>query len=222
MSDVIALSREGNVFVAKIERGENLFNRSLLDALQQILDRVEGTEGPAALVLTGSGKFFSTGLDLAWLSGDGQSEGGTFLADVEVMLGRLLAFSMPTVAAINGHAFGIGAMLGLACDFRVMRADRGYFCLPEIDLPGPVTPALMELLKLRITPSVLRELLLTGQRFGGNAALERGLVDGVASEAELLPAAIERAALLEGKHRPTYAALKRGMNAAALCALNPQ
>ncbi len=216
MTKPIEFSREESVFVACMQRGENQFNRELLDALSGILDEVEASDEPAALVITGSGKFFSTGLDLVWLGGDGQAQGGAFIAAIERMFGRLLAFPVPLVAAINGHAFGIGAMLGLACDFRVMRDDRGFFCLPEIDLGAPVTPRLLAFLQARVEPRVLRELLLTGVRHGGAAALERGLVDEVAGEADVLPAAMARAAFLAGKHRDTYAAMKRGLNAEAL------
>ncbi len=66
MEDPIGLSREGDVFVACLQRGENLFNGELLAALLRMLDEVEASEGPAALVIAGTGKFFSTGLDLPW------------------------------------------------------------------------------------------------------------------------------------------------------------
>src|SRR5512144_990919 len=105
--------------------GENRFNRPFVDDLNAALDTVEASSGPAALVTTGGAeKFYSNGLDLAWLAGDGQSEGAAFVSDVIRFLGRLMAFTVPTVAAVNGHAFAAGAMMALAHDFRVMRADR--------------------------------------------------------------------------------------------------
>src|SRR6186997_444527 len=132
MSDV-DLRREGAVFVLTMNAGENRFNRPFLTALNEALDTVEASDGPAALVTTGgTEKFYSNGLDLAWLAGDGQREGAAFVGDVMRFLGRLMAFTVPTVAAMNGHAFAAGAMMALAHDFRVMRSDRGFMCLNEI------------------------------------------------------------------------------------------
>jgi enoyl-CoA hydratase/carnithine racemase len=146
----------------------NRFNRSFLNELNDALDTVEASAGPAALVTTGgTEKFYSNGLDLAWIAGDGQSEGGAFVGDVMRFLGRLMAFPVPTVAAINGHAFAAGAMMALAHDFRVMRADRGFLCLNEIDIHIPLAPGMSALVKNRLPATTLRDMVLTGMRIGG-------------------------------------------------------
>lgn len=217
---MIDLRREGSVFVLTMQSGENRFNRPFLDELNRALDEVERSAGPAALVTTGGAeKFYSNGLDLAWLSGDGQSEGGTFIADAIRFLARVLAFPMPTVAAINGHAFAAGAMLALAHDFRLMRADRGFFCLPEIDIGLPLAPGMTALIKTRLSGSVLRDAVLTGARIGGEEAAARAIVDEAAPAGEVLPRAVHRAAALAEKNREIYGALKRGLYADALAVM---
>ena len=80
------------------------------------------------------------------------------------LFARLLAFPAYTVAALNGHTFAAGAMLALACDDRVMRTDRGYFCLPEADIGLPFTDGMAALILARLDHVAAREAMLTGRR----------------------------------------------------------
>ena len=211
---LVDLRRDGDVFVLTMRAGENRFNRTFVNAFNEALDAVEAATAPAALVTVGEDKFYSNGLDLAWMAGDGQSEGGAFVGDVMRLLGRVLTFTVPTVAAINGHAFAAGGMLALAHDFRVMRADRGFFCLPEVDINIPLAPGMTALIASRLSPIVLRDAVLTGARIGGVDAAAQQIVDEAVGAADVLPRAIARAAALAGKDRATYGALKRSMYAA--------
>jgi len=214
MAANLELRREGQVFILDMRSGENRFNQDFVDAFNRALDTVEASSGPAALVTIGSEKFYSNGLDLDWMASAGS--GGDFLASVLRLLGRILGFPVPTVAAINGHAFAAGAMLALAHDFRAMRADRGFFCLPEVDINLPLAPGMTALIACRLAPTVLRDLVLTGVRLGGMEAKQQGIVDEALSLDALLPWAVARAEQLAGKQRPIYAALKRGMYREAL------
>jgi enoyl-CoA hydratase/carnithine racemase len=181
---------------------------------------VERSTGPAALVTVGGEeKFYSNGLDLGWLMGDGIKEWKNFIAKVLKFLGRVMAFPIPTVAAINGHAFAAGAMLALAHDFRVMRADRGFFCLPEVDIKIPLAPGMRALIQSRLTPTVLRDTILTGKRIGGMEAKDLGIVDEAVPADQVLPRAVVRAAAMANKDRRTYGNLKGGMYAEALALL---
>ena len=165
---IMDLKKEGDVFILTMRSGENRFNRPFVDAMNEALDTVEKSSGPAALVTTGGeDKYYSNGLDLAWMGGDGAKEAPEFVKAVHRLFGRMLTFPVPTVAAINGHAFAAGAMLALAHDFRVMRSDRGFFCLPEVDINIPFTPVMTALITSRLTPNASRLLMLTGARVGG-------------------------------------------------------
>ena len=97
---LVDLRRDGDVFVLTMRAGENRFNRPFVNAFNEALDAVEASSPPAALVTTGEDKFYSNGLDLAWMAGDGQSEGGAFVNDVMRLLGRVLTLPVPTVAAM--------------------------------------------------------------------------------------------------------------------------
>src|SRR5262245_39063894 len=186
-SSMVKLTRQGPVFVLRMEAGENRFNRPFLDAMTAAFDEVEAAAAPVALVTTGSDKFYSNGLDLAWITGDGAHEGTAFVSDFLRFLGRVLAFPVPTVAAINGHAFAGGGMLALAHDFRVMRADRGFFCFPEVDIKLPLAPGMTALIKCRLTPAAFRDTILTGARVGGVQARDLGIVDEAVAATEVLP-----------------------------------
>ncbi len=216
----VDLKREGDVFILTMQSGENRFNPSFIGDMNQALDQVERSTGPAAVITVGGEeKFYSNGLDLAWLMGEGRKEWKHFVPEVLKFLGRVMGFPVPTVAAVNGHAFAAGAMLALAHDFRVMRADRGFFCLPEVDIKIPLAPGMRALIQSRLSPLVFRDLVLTGARIGGAEAEKRGIVDEAVSPGQLLPRAVARAAALANKDRGIYRALKRGMYAEALALL---
>ena len=131
------LDRHDDVFVLDIGDTENRFHPDWLASVSDLLDKVEKAEGPRALVTAATGKFFSNGLDLDWLSAH-PDDGGQYLAAIHELLARVLALPVITVAALQGHTFAAGAMFSLAHDFRVMRADRGYWCLPEADINLPL------------------------------------------------------------------------------------
>jgi enoyl-CoA hydratase/carnithine racemase len=208
VSDAVELEEVGDVRVLHLRTGENRFNRTSVDAIRTALDEVAAIDGPAALVTVGEGKYFSNGLDLEWLMADGSSD-GTFLDDVHAMLHRVLRLDVFTVAAINGHAFAGGAMLAAAHDVSVMREDRGFWCLPEVDLGLPLTQDMYDVLAAHIPKPALARAALTGARFNGPEALALGIVTELASEDAVLDRAIELAAAQAGKDRKVIAEHKR-------------
>jgi enoyl-CoA hydratase/carnithine racemase len=135
------------------------------------------------------------------------------MEDVHNTFIRVLTFPMITVAALNGHVFAAGAMLALAHDYRVMRADRGFFCLPEVDIKIPFTPQMDALIRARLPRMVAHEAMCTSRRYGGLEAAERQIVDHAVDEADVLPRAIEIAQGLTGKDRETISVIKRQMYA---------
>ncbi len=208
---MIEVSQDGKLVVLKMVAGENRFNLPMLDAFDQALGAIEADDSVAAAVLTGDGKFFSNGLDLEWMTEAGEQPAREVVERLQALYIRLLAFPLPVVAAINGHAFAGGAMLALACDERVMRYDRGYFCLPEVDINIPFVPGMSQLIQAKLTPATAHKAMVGGHRFGGAEAVAAGIADQAVAEHEVLTAASERALALGGKSRPTVAAIKNVM-----------
>ncbi|MES9606800.1 MULTISPECIES: enoyl-CoA hydratase-related protein [Actinomadura] len=216
---MIDLQRDGDVYVLRFDAGENRFGPDFLDAVEGALDSVAKNDGPGALVTVGTGKFYSNGLDLEWL-GANQDRFEDYLRRVHALYARVLTLPMPTVAALNGHAFAGGGMLALAHDFAVMRTDRGYFCLPEVDLGMSFTPGMNALITARLPKATAHEAMITGRRYAAEQAREAGIVQRTAPEEEVLPAAVEWAASLASKNGPVVATIRTAMYRQALDALN--
>ena len=208
---MIETTRSGEVFVLRMVAEENRFNPTMLGAFKSALDEVEASEGAAAVVITGGGKYFSTGLDLDWMAAAPEGGPSEVVNGLQELYARLVGFPTAVIAAVNGHAFAGGAMLALACDARVMRDDRGYFCLPEVDINIPFTLGMAKLVQAKLTPANAHEAMLTGRRYDAVEALAAGIADQTAPEDQVLPLAIERAQALTGKTRSVVAEIKRVM-----------
>ncbi|MFE7723337.1 enoyl-CoA hydratase/isomerase family protein [Nocardia rhizosphaerihabitans] len=207
VSPVPMLSRRGDVDVLELGDGENVINPDWLDAVEAHLDVVAAHGGPRALVTTASGKFWSNGLDLQWLMANGEQI-PAFSARVQALFARVLTLDVPTVAAIQGHAFGAAAMLALAHDQRVMRTDRGYFCFPEVDIQIPFTEGMCDLITAKLAPAAAHESMTTGHRYDGPDAVAAGLVDAAVTQEELFDEALARARDLAPKAGVTLGLIK--------------
>jgi enoyl-CoA hydratase/carnithine racemase len=217
---MLDLSREGEVFVLRFDVSENRFRPDGVAAWHKALDEVEAAGHPAALVTTGTGKFYSNGLDLEWLSDEASpEERQSYIPAVLALMSRMLIFPTVTVAAINGHAFGAGAQISLTHDYRVMRKERGYWCMPEIDMGAPLHPGMVAIIQSRLPHQTAHELIVTGTRYTAEAALQQKIVDHALPESEVLPKAIEIAAALASKANPAMGLLKTGMYSRAVEAL---
>jgi len=213
----VTTTRHDTVTVLNLGDDENRFSPDWLDRVDAALDEIEAGE-PTALVTVANGKFYSNGLDLEWLSANGE-KAQWYVDRVHGLFARVLTLPVPTIAAINGHAFGAGAMLALAHDFRVMRTDRGFFCLPEVDIRIPFTPGMAALVQAKTTPRTATAAMTTGRRFGGPDALAAGIVDATAEESALVTSAVGTVAPLVGKDPGTLGAIKSTMYASTIAAL---
>jgi enoyl-CoA hydratase/carnithine racemase len=212
------LTRRDDVFLLHLGDDENRFNPEWVAAIGAALDEVEAAPAPRALVTTAGGKIWSNGLDLEWMGANVDALPG-FIADVQELLARVLTLGVPTVAAIQGHCFAAGAMLAVAHDARVMREDRGYFCVPEVDIHIPFTPGMSALLQARWSRHTAHEAMTTGRRYDAAAALAAGIVDAAAPLESVVDEAVTRAAAQAGKDPGTLGTIKTVMYREAAAAL---
>ena len=215
---MLELDQQGEVWVLRVDEGENRFSAEVIRRWNELLDEAEAAPVPKALVTTGSGKFYSNGLDLDYLQ-SGKVDPAEYLGSVLAIMSRILTFPAITVAAMNGHAFGAGAQVALAHDYRVMRRDRGYFCMPEIDLGMSLHPGMTALIQARLPVQTAHEVIATGTRYSGDLALERRIVDRLEDAAAVVSSAVEWAAGLAAKASPVMTRLKAEMYPQVIAAL---
>ena len=193
---LVNLEKAGNVFTLTMDAGENRWNTALVDELMVALDEVEQNPGATALVTTGaSEKFYSNGLDLDWRNSPADhpeaGDPNSFLF-MEFM-SRMITLSVPTIAAVNGHAFGAGFMFALCHDYRIMREDRGYMCANEIQLGMIIPAAELSLFRHKLPAHVFYESVQLARRWAGPHARDAGVVNDIAAKDDLLKKAVAKA-----------------------------
>ena len=218
MSDLIRLELDGYLAILHMTAGENRHNLDWLAEINAALDEVEAAG--AVLITTGEGKFFSNGLDLDWLMSSADTSG--FFEALHALFARLLTFPTATAAAVNGHAFGAGLQRALAHDHRVMRADRGYACMPEIDIGAPLTAGMSAIMRATVPAETLREMMTTGRRYSGPEAVAGRFVHATADENQVLATAIAAVEPLIGRDPATMHRIKVDLVRDQLPALDPE
>ena len=135
------------------------------------------------------------------------------------LFARMITFPIPTVCAINGHAFGAGFMIALCHDVRIMREDRGFLCANEIELGLTIPEPELALFKHKIPMNAFFQTVQLARRWSGVDALAAGIVQQLAEKDAVREKAIETAAGLArlAKDRKVFGWMKEhiyGENAA--------
>jgi methylglutaconyl-CoA hydratase len=158
----------------------NALDGMLMQALCDRLGELEADPACRILVLTGAGPAFCAGADFAWLEQVVEGGDESNLADAELlaqMMWRLHCFPRPTIALVNGPAYGGGAGMVACCDLALAVEDAG-FAFSEVRL-GLVAAVIAPYVIQAIGPRNARRLMLTGEPFGPQQALDMGLVTEV-------------------------------------------
>jgi enoyl-CoA hydratase/carnithine racemase len=213
--EFIEVKRDGPVAIVYMNHAaENTFTGPFVDEIMKTLDELEKDPEVKAVVFTGAvEKYFSNGLNLGWVASQSKDDMIEFLVYFNDMLRRAATFPMPTVAAVNGHAFAGGFFLACCMDFRFMRKDRGWLCVPEVDLGLSLPPGTVALLEHVMGAKNVNNLALTGKRITGLEAKELGIVHQVYGIEELMDRSVEFAKGLTLKRTENYAEIKSKLKA---------
>jgi enoyl-CoA hydratase/carnithine racemase len=193
---IVEWKKDENVAIISMNNGANRHNLTFARAMLAVLDEIQADKDISSVVLTSSDeKNFSQGIDVEWLmqkfnEGDKDSI-RAFMYCMNDVFKRLLLIPLPVIAAINGHAFGNGAIISCACDFRFMKSDKGFFCFPEVDLGIPFLPGMIAFIKKAMPYYLYNDLKLTGRRAGAVELYEKHFLDKVCpDQAALMQEAI--------------------------------
>lgn len=221
---MITLEKKDSIYYLTMDAEENRWNTTFVRDIAEALDEIENDEGPGALITSSTNpKFFSNGLDLDWMqSPENHPDGGdreVFGEEFMHLMGRVITLPIPTVCAINGHAFGAGFMFALSHDIRIMREDRGFLCANEMQLGLPIPRPELALFKHKVPANAFFETVQLSKRWTGSDALNAGIIQGVSSLEELPEVAQNKATELAplAKNRKNFGHQKEmlyGENAA--------
>ena len=202
---------DGAVATAVIDRPPvNAVDPTLIEELLAVLAQLDADPGVRCIVLTGVGRFFVAGADLAVMRDPGATTQTAMRRWIEVQRVVELA-GKPVIAAMNGHALGGGAELALACDLRIL-ADTAWFGFPEMTLGFFPGGGGSQRLPRLVGAHRAKLLMIEGERLDAAEALALGLVDVVVDTAageDFAAVVASRAAAWAAKPTAAIAALKR-------------
>jgi methylglutaconyl-CoA hydratase len=195
MNQLVIEKREGPILLLTLNEPEraNPLSPAMAEAVTAVFIRAAASSSIRAVVITGAGRHFSAGADLAALErlADGGSEESN-LSDsmvLERLFASLLDHPKLTVAAVEGAAVAGGCGLATACDF-VIAGRSAHFAYPEVRI-GFIPALVSTFLTRRITPQTVRRLLLTGERIDAEEAVRIDLADRVVDPGEAVAQAVE-------------------------------
>ena len=206
---MIEVTERQGVAVLRIAHGKaNALDLELCRDLTAQLGTIR-TSSAGAVVIIGTGKIFSAGVDLVRLLREGDDYLRAFMPALSAMFETIFFYPRPVVAAVNGHAIAGGCVLACAADRRVMARDCGRIGVTELIVGLPFPTTVMEILRATIAPQHLQELVYTGATLSPEDARVPGLIDQVVAAEELLDRALAMAEALASIPAPAFELTKR-------------
>jgi methylglutaconyl-CoA hydratase len=204
MTDIVSVRRHGAAAHVVLNRPQvhNAFDDKLISGLTMALQAAERDDTVRVVVLTGEGASFSAGADMNWMRGMAQaseSDNRTDSLRLAELMHTLQFLGKPTIARVNGAAYGGGVGLVACCDIAIGSVE-AKFALSEVKLgliPAVISPYVVAAIGMRQA----RRLFLTGEVFDAEYALRIGLLHEIAP-ADELDATVERMIRLLGKGAP--------------------
>jgi enoyl-CoA hydratase len=202
----------------------NAQNPTFFDDLHRAFDRLESEFQDCAVVLTGTGRAFSAGLDFDYhfplfARRSLPEVDAWFDAYRETNL-RIFTYPRPTVAAVNGHAYAGGLITALDCDVRIAADCPSQFALNEVPIGIPIPAVYVEIIKYALGTPAAAEMTLFGHVYDLADALRMGVVNRIVPAERLINEAVVWAGRIEPGCHPAYGYSKRALQASTLRAID--
>jgi enoyl-CoA hydratase len=182
------------VLALELGRG-NAIDHAFIDALNGALDDVEGDARVRAVVITGQGRTFCSGLDLLQSYAFDRGAMERYIDAFDALFVRVAAFPRPIVAAVNGHAIAGGCILAMGADYRIMAPGPYFLGANEVLLGIPFPAGAFEIARSAVPPALRAEALLEGRRYSPDEAVAGGIVHRLAGERGVVADAVDKARL---------------------------
>jgi enoyl-CoA hydratase len=211
----LVIDRQDDIALVRIERPPaNALDRELGAELIAVAEEL-ARDTPRAAVLTGSGAFFSAGLDLKVIPTLEPGSHGEMVMGVNRMVAGWLGLSCPVVCGVNGHAIAGGLVLALCADYRV-GCTTGKLGLSEVRVGVPYPAAAIAVVRSELAPPAARGLVLRGHLVEPEEALALGVLDELAEPESVLERSLEVAHELGSLPAETYGRVKRQLRTGVL------
>ncbi len=174
----LSVSNEDGLATVTISRGKvNALNEPLVEELDKCFADMEEDPAVRAIVLRGSGNFFSFGFDVPEFLSYSKADFTRFINKFGALCHRAYLFPKPVIGALNGHTVAGGCLLALACDYRIMVKGKARMGLNEITFGAPMFSNGAEMLRSLVGTGKAERILLLGSMYSAEEALAMGLVD---------------------------------------------
>ncbi len=211
--DTLKLTFEENIALISFSRPQalNALNSQVFTELNKVLDELESNKQLRAIILTGEGKAFVAGADIAEMKDKTPGEARVFSQIGHDTFNRIENFKVPVIAAVNGFALGGGLELAMSCDF-IIASDKAKFSAPEVNLG--LIPGFngTQRLPRAVGIGFARYMLFTAQMIEATEAVQRNLVQLVTTPEELLNKTMEVATTIASKGPHAIESAKRTIN----------
>jgi enoyl-CoA hydratase len=184
---------EDGVALARLNRPDklNAINPAMIADLRELTAAVRNDKSVRVLVLTGAGRAFSAGADISRLVEiKDASQALEFFDNIQTTFNTLEDLDRPTIAALNGLAYGGGCELALACDLRIM-AEGATIGVPEIKIGALPGAGGTQRLSKMLPPAIAKQMIYFGDPLSSAAALQHGIVNAVVPAERVLDEALQ-------------------------------
>ena len=219
-SGIVNIDRQGRTAIVRFDRGENLnaFNQELIRELTEVALEFQSDVETQAVVLTGSAKAFSAGIDLKDTTNWAAIDDDVQLRERFYRGVRLCQAweDMPqiTIAAMEGLAVGAGVAIALACDWRVL-AKNAYLYVPEVKIGLNLQWGALPRLITLVGPARAKRIVILCEKMPATQALEWGLIEEIAEDGATVDKALELAHAAADMPAATVRMIKEAVNATA-------